>query len=96
MTTVARPITAVSATALLDDGVQTPGLAITVQTDALGLAMITATANNEAGCYSVLAASDGSPDLVEFRLRNVNPQSLIHADGFEGVPPAPSAAIVCP
>ena len=84
------------ATALLDDGSQPAGLAISVQTDTLGLAMITATANNEAGCYSVLASSEGSPTVAEFHLRNVNPQPIIHADGFEDVPPAPGAAGVCP
>ncbi|MEO7432952.1 MAG: lamin tail domain-containing protein [Dokdonella sp.] len=56
----------------------------TVMTDASGSASVDATANSQAGSYTVAALANGVAAAVGFSLTNVDdPNDLIFADGFD-------------
>ena len=73
--------------ATLDDGVQPPSASIAVMTDSNGVALVSATAGNEQGSYSVTASQSNAPADASFTLRNVNPEPEVFEDGFEPLPP---------
>lgn len=73
--------------ATLDDGVQPPSASIAVMTDSNGVALVSATAGNEQGSYSVTASQSNAPADASFTLRNVNPDPEVFEDGFEPLPP---------